>query len=157
MGLGKTIQSIAFLQEVYNVGIHGPFLVIAPLSTITNWEREFNTWTEMNTIVYHGSLASRQMIQQYEMYCKDSRVSCMSWEYYGLEKVGQGTWYFKGYIWIEDFYWKSSICLCKNAYGLRHFCIAVCRAFFWLCYFFYLVYIWSGRSSDFIYEHTHFK
>lgn len=77
MGLGKTIQSIAFLQEVYNVGIHGPFLVIAPLSTITNWEREFNTWTEMNTIVYHGSLASRQMIQQYEMYCKDSRVSCM--------------------------------------------------------------------------------
>lgn len=58
MGLGKTIQSIAFLQEVYNVGIHGPFLVIAPLSTITNWEREFNTWTEMNTIVYHGSLAT---------------------------------------------------------------------------------------------------
>ncbi|KAF1539111.1 UNVERIFIED_CONTAM: Chromodomain-helicase-DNA-binding protein 8, partial [Eudyptes pachyrhynchus] len=74
MGLGKTIQSIAFLQEVYNVGIRGPFLVIAPLSTITNWEREFNTWTEMNSIVYHGSLASRQMIQQYEMYCKDSRV-----------------------------------------------------------------------------------
>uniref|UniRef100_A0A452IVR3 Chromodomain helicase DNA binding protein 8 n=1 Tax=Gopherus agassizii TaxID=38772 RepID=A0A452IVR3_9SAUR len=73
MGLGKTIQSIAFLQEVYNVGIRGPFLVIAPLSTITNWEREFNTWTEMNSIVYHGSLASRQMIQQYEMYCKDSR------------------------------------------------------------------------------------
>uniref|UniRef100_A0A8C8AUA8 Chromo domain-containing protein n=1 Tax=Otus sunia TaxID=257818 RepID=A0A8C8AUA8_9STRI len=75
MGLGKTIQSIAFLQEVYNVGIRGPFLVIAPLSTITNWEREFNTWTEMNSIVYHGSLASRQMIQQYEMYCKDSRVT----------------------------------------------------------------------------------
>lgn len=78
MGLGKTIQSIAFLQEVYNVGIRGPFLVIAPLSTITNWEREFNTWTEMNTIVYHGSLASRQMIQQYEMYCKDSRVRKVS-------------------------------------------------------------------------------
>lgn len=97
MGLGKTIQSIAFLQEVYNVGIHGPFLVIAPLSTITNWEREFNTWTEMNTIVYHGSLASRQMIQQYEMYCKDSRVSCSSWECNGSERVGQGTWYFRGF------------------------------------------------------------
>ncbi|XP_072006128.1 chromodomain-helicase-DNA-binding protein 8 isoform X2 [Engystomops pustulosus] len=73
MGLGKTIQSITFLQEVYNVGIRGPFLVIAPLSTITNWEREFASWTQMNTIVYHGSLASRQMIQQYEMYCKDSK------------------------------------------------------------------------------------
>lgn len=75
MGLGKTIQSITFLQEVYNVGVQGPFLVIAPLSTITNWEREFASWTQMNTIVYHGSLASRQMIQQYEMYCKDSKVS----------------------------------------------------------------------------------
>ncbi|XP_077154434.1 chromodomain-helicase-DNA-binding protein 8 [Ranitomeya variabilis] len=73
MGLGKTIQSITFLQEVYNVGVRGPFLVIAPLSTITNWEREFASWTQMNTIVYHGSLASRQMIQQYEMYCKDSK------------------------------------------------------------------------------------
>ncbi|XP_028649461.1 chromodomain-helicase-DNA-binding protein 8 [Erpetoichthys calabaricus] len=71
MGLGKTIQSITLLQEIYSAGLHGPFLVIAPLSTIVNWEREFATWTDMNTIVYHGSLASRQMIQQYEMYCKD--------------------------------------------------------------------------------------
>lgn len=75
MGLGKTIQSITFLQEVHKVGVQGPFLVIAPLSTITNWEREFASWTQMNTIVYHGSLASRQMIQQYEMYCKDCKVS----------------------------------------------------------------------------------
>uniref|UniRef100_A0A3P9H1Y2 Chromo domain-containing protein n=1 Tax=Oryzias latipes TaxID=8090 RepID=A0A3P9H1Y2_ORYLA len=76
MGLGKTIQSIALLSEVYTAGIQGPFLVIAPLSTITNWEREFCTWTQMNAIVYHGSLASRQMIQQYEMYCKDDKVIC---------------------------------------------------------------------------------
>ncbi|XP_072357655.1 chromodomain-helicase-DNA-binding protein 8-like isoform X4 [Scyliorhinus torazame] len=73
MGLGKTIQSISFLEEIYSADIHGPFLVIAPLSTITNWEREFNTWTDMNAIVYHGSLASRQMIQQYEMYFRDSK------------------------------------------------------------------------------------
>uniref|UniRef100_A0AAR2K7X2 DNA helicase n=1 Tax=Pygocentrus nattereri TaxID=42514 RepID=A0AAR2K7X2_PYGNA len=73
MGLGKTIQSIALLSEVFAVGVQGPFLIIAPLSTITNWEREFSTWTEMNAIVYHGSLASRQMIQQYEMYCKDDK------------------------------------------------------------------------------------
>ncbi|XP_064201992.1 chromodomain-helicase-DNA-binding protein 8 isoform X2 [Anguilla rostrata] len=73
MGLGKTIQSIALLSEVYAAGVQGPFLVIAPLSTITNWEREFAGWTDMNAIVYHGSLASRQMIQQYEMYCKDDK------------------------------------------------------------------------------------
>uniref|UniRef100_A0A672R4A9 Chromodomain-helicase-DNA-binding protein 8 n=1 Tax=Sinocyclocheilus grahami TaxID=75366 RepID=A0A672R4A9_SINGR len=73
MGLGKTIQSLALLSEVFAAGVQGPFLIIAPLSTITNWEREFSTWTDMNAIVYHGSLASRQMIQQYEMYCKDDK------------------------------------------------------------------------------------
>ncbi|KAK5859635.1 hypothetical protein PBY51_021178 [Eleginops maclovinus] len=73
MGLGKTIQSIALLSEEYDAGVTGPFLIIAPLSTITNWEREFCTWTDMNAIVYHGSLASRQMIQQYEMYFKDDK------------------------------------------------------------------------------------
>ncbi|KAG9328594.1 hypothetical protein JZ751_012861 [Albula glossodonta] len=73
MGLGKTIQSISLLSEVFSAGVQGPFLVIAPLSTITNWEREFAGWTHMNAIVYHGSLASRQMIQQYEMYCKDEK------------------------------------------------------------------------------------
>ncbi|KAG9341958.1 hypothetical protein JZ751_018275 [Albula glossodonta] len=55
MGLGKTIQSITFLEEIHRAGIQGPFLVIAPLSTIANWEREFHTWTHLNVIVYHGS------------------------------------------------------------------------------------------------------
>ncbi|XP_035007174.2 chromodomain-helicase-DNA-binding protein 6 isoform X1 [Hippoglossus stenolepis] len=71
MGLGKTIQSITFLYEICNMGIRGPFLIIAPLSTITNWEREFRMWTDMNVIVYHGSQISRQMIMQYEMFYRD--------------------------------------------------------------------------------------
>ncbi|KAL0200546.1 hypothetical protein M9458_003733, partial [Cirrhinus mrigala] len=61
MGLGKTIQSITFLYEIYLKGIHGPFLVIAPLSTIPNWEREFRTQ------------ASRKTIQAYEMYYRDTQ------------------------------------------------------------------------------------
>ncbi|XP_045079926.1 chromodomain-helicase-DNA-binding protein 6-like isoform X7 [Coregonus clupeaformis] len=73
MGLGKTIQSITFLFEMFSMGLRGPFLIIAPLSTITNWEREFRTWTEINVIVYHGSQISRQMIHQYEMYHKDQQ------------------------------------------------------------------------------------
>lgn len=77
MGLGKTIQSITFLYEIYLKGIHGPFLVIAPLSTIPNWEREFRTWTELNMVVYHGSQASRRTIQLYEMYFKDPQVKAL--------------------------------------------------------------------------------
>ncbi|ETE69186.1 Chromodomain-helicase-DNA-binding protein 7, partial [Ophiophagus hannah] len=81
MGLGKTIQSITFLYEIYLKGIHGPFLVIAPLSTIPNWEREFRTWTELNVVVYHGSQASRRMIQTYEMYFKDPQGRAVKGSY----------------------------------------------------------------------------
>lgn len=79
MGLGKTIQSITFLYEMFSMGIRGPFLIIAPLSTITNWEREFRTWTHMNVIVYHGSQISRQMILQYEMFYRDAQVRPQTW------------------------------------------------------------------------------
>ncbi|XP_055711038.1 chromodomain-helicase-DNA-binding protein 7 isoform X3 [Phlebotomus papatasi] len=71
MGLGKTIQSLTFIHSVYDYGIRGPFLVIAPLSTIPNWQREFEAWTDMNVIVYHGSVTSKQMIQEYEFYYKN--------------------------------------------------------------------------------------
>ncbi|XP_038070305.1 chromodomain-helicase-DNA-binding protein 8-like isoform X2 [Patiria miniata] len=73
MGLGKTIQALAFIREVQKFGIQGPFLVIAPLSTIANWQREFETWTDINAVVYHGSAQSRHMIAEYEMYYKDSK------------------------------------------------------------------------------------
>lgn len=55
MGLGKTIQSLTFVDAAYKYGIRGPFLIIAPLSTIPNWQREFESWTDMNVVVYHGS------------------------------------------------------------------------------------------------------
>lgn len=72
MGLGKTIQSLAFLDGAYRVGIKGPHLVIAPLSTIPNWQREFELWSDMNVIVYHGSQTSRNMLAEYEMYYKNA-------------------------------------------------------------------------------------
>jgi len=35
MGLGKTVQSISFLNRIYNeYNVRGPFIVIAPLSSI---------------------------------------------------------------------------------------------------------------------------
>lgn len=41
MGLGKTIQVIAFYCFLVEMGISGPFLVIVPLSTVPNWLSEF--------------------------------------------------------------------------------------------------------------------
>ena len=44
----------------------GPFLVVAPLSTLGHWQREFRAWTDLNVIVYHGSPSSRERIQEEE-------------------------------------------------------------------------------------------
>jgi chromodomain-helicase-DNA-binding protein 7 len=52
--------------------IHGPFLIVVPLSTVGNWEREFEQWTDMNVLVYHGSTVSRKIIQDFEFYYQKS-------------------------------------------------------------------------------------
>ena len=44
MGLGKTIQVIAVIAHLINQGMKGPFLIVAPLSTLKNWEHEFTRW-----------------------------------------------------------------------------------------------------------------
>ncbi|XP_037493511.1 CHD3-type chromatin-remodeling factor PICKLE [Jatropha curcas] len=68
MGLGKTIQSIAFLASLFEENI-SPFLVVAPLSTLRNWEREFATWApQMNVVMYVGSAQARGIIREYEFY-----------------------------------------------------------------------------------------
>ena len=53
--------------------------MIVPLSTIGNWQREFELWTDINVIVYHGAQASRNMIQQFEMYHRDEKVRLEVW------------------------------------------------------------------------------
>lgn len=40
MGLGKTIQTIAFLYHLHTYeGMIGPFLILAPLTTLPQWRR----------------------------------------------------------------------------------------------------------------------
>ncbi|CAH9119542.1 unnamed protein product [Cuscuta europaea] len=68
MGLGKTIQTIAFLAHLKGNGLVGPFLVIAPLSTLSNWLNEINRFTpSMNAIIYHGSKKERGEIIRKQM------------------------------------------------------------------------------------------
>lgn len=69
---------------------------MAPLSTIPNWAREFEAWTDMNYILYQVRLANecsplkwmsnkikkkgrnvdRDMIRQYEWHFQDDRGMC---------------------------------------------------------------------------------
>ena len=72
MGLGKTAQSVAMLDHLHRQkGIRGPFLVVAPLSTLPHWKREVEQWTHMNAVVFHGDKASRQVIRAYEFFDED--------------------------------------------------------------------------------------
>ncbi|KAI8079886.1 SNF2 family N-terminal domain-containing protein [Halteromyces radiatus] len=73
MGLGKTVQSVALLNDIYHVlGIKGPFIIIAPLSTIPHWERAFKAWTDLNVVDYRGSNFARNLIVDTEFYYKDA-------------------------------------------------------------------------------------
>lgn len=56
MGLGKTIQTISLITYlIEKKRQNGPFLVIVPLSTLTNWNSEFERWAPSVTrIVYKG-------------------------------------------------------------------------------------------------------
>lgn len=61
MGLGKTIQTIALLCYLIEYKKnYGPFLVVAPLSTIPNWMAEFEKWApSIRKVVYKGNPNTR--------------------------------------------------------------------------------------------------
>lgn len=67
MGLGKTISSAAFLQTL-STSFHnrGPFLIIAPLSTLPQWHRELNCWTDLNIVMYTGNAMDKAIIHEFE-------------------------------------------------------------------------------------------
>ncbi|KAJ3311910.1 hypothetical protein HDV04_003518 [Boothiomyces sp. JEL0838] len=62
MGLGKTIQTLALITYLIEKKKQpGPFLVIVPLSTMTNWVLEFEKWApSVVKIVYKGSPNERK-------------------------------------------------------------------------------------------------
>ncbi|KAF1350248.1 P-loop containing nucleoside triphosphate hydrolase protein [Delphinella strobiligena] len=84
MGLGKTIQTIAFLAFLREKGIYGPFLIAAPLSTTSNWVAEFKKFTpDIPVVLYHGSKAEREEIRRKKLKSpgdKDFPVICTSYE-----------------------------------------------------------------------------
>ncbi|PVV02844.1 hypothetical protein BB560_002692 [Smittium megazygosporum] len=66
MGLGKTVQSIslmAHLAEKYD--IWGPFIVVAPASTLHNWQQEITRFTpELKVLPYWGTQKDRKILRK---------------------------------------------------------------------------------------------
>lgn len=64
MGLGKTIQTISLLSYLIEFKKnYGPFLIVVPLSTISNWMSEFDKWApSIRKVVYRGNPATRNEV-----------------------------------------------------------------------------------------------
>lgn len=67
MGLGKTIQTISlFSYLIESKGNEGPFLVVVPLTTISNWSMEFDKWApDIRKIIYKGKKHERPLLAQH--------------------------------------------------------------------------------------------
>lgn len=64
MGLGKTVQIIALISHLYETG-SGPYLIVAPLSTLPNWRDEFTRFApKLPVIVFHGNRDDRKLLKE---------------------------------------------------------------------------------------------
>jgi len=62
------VQTIGFLSHLRSKGVHGPFMVVGPLSTLPNWVSEFARWCpSMPCILYHGSKPERTALRSKRM------------------------------------------------------------------------------------------
>ncbi|KAH9254424.1 hypothetical protein BASA81_007537 [Batrachochytrium salamandrivorans] len=90
MGLGKTVQTLALMCHLRQLKVFGFRLIVAPLSTISNWVSECERWCpDMPCILYHGSKEERSaliksslrkkgdkiplVITTYEIVCRDRK------------------------------------------------------------------------------------
>ncbi|KAI7903884.1 SNF2 family N-terminal domain-containing protein [Cokeromyces recurvatus] len=83
MGLGKTIQTISLITYlIEKKKQNGPFLIIVPLSTLTNWSLEFDKWAPtVTTVCYKGPPDVRKDIQKRQIKHRDFQVLLTTFDY----------------------------------------------------------------------------
>ncbi|KAI8823675.1 SNF2 family N-terminal domain-containing protein [Fimicolochytrium jonesii] len=88
MGLGKTIQTLSLITYLMEKKKQlGPYLVIVPLSTITNWELEFERWApKVNKIVFKGTAPERAKVRN-DIKSGNFNVVVTTYEYVIREKA----------------------------------------------------------------------
>jgi SNF2 family DNA or RNA helicase len=95
MGLGKTVQAIAFLAYLeQQEHIPGPHLIVVPASTYQNWQNEIRLWSpslSANLVAYRGSQQEKEhmrglcrgdvsiVLTTYNMFERDSGKDDRSW------------------------------------------------------------------------------
>ncbi|XP_037087593.1 ATP-dependent helicase brm-like [Pollicipes pollicipes] len=125
MGLGKTIQTIAlvtYLMEKKKV--NGPYLIILPLSTLSNWVLEFEKWApSVRVVAYKGSPAARRHIQN-QMRASKFNVLLTTYEYIIRDKAALSKSRWKYMIIDEGHRMKNHHCkltmVLNTSYGAPH-------------------------------------
>lgn len=70
---------------------NGPFLVVVPLSTLSNWVNEFSKWAPSALVVtYKGTPATRRDIQREEMGSGQYNVLLTTYDYVMKARHGRG-------------------------------------------------------------------
>ncbi|KNE73162.1 hypothetical protein AMAG_17360 [Allomyces macrogynus ATCC 38327] len=65
MGLGKTVQTIGLLTQLWSRNAWGLQMIVAPLSTLANWEAEFARFAPtLPVLVYHAPKVDRRALQR---------------------------------------------------------------------------------------------
>lgn len=130
MGLGKTIQVIALFAHLLEKRQDGPYLIIAPLSTIPNWLTEFKRFTpQLKVVLYHGKPEARAAAEKeirkkhkvagdystypivlttFEVPLRESRfVASLKWRYIVIDeghRIKNPACQLAGYVTICHFY-----------------------------------------------------
>ncbi|OSD05650.1 hypothetical protein PYCCODRAFT_1384571 [Trametes coccinea BRFM310] len=88
MGLGKTIQTISLITFLIETKKQrGPYLVIVPLSTMTNWSGEFTKWApSVNMIAYKGNPTQRKVLQT-DLRAGNFQVVLTTYEYIIKDRI----------------------------------------------------------------------
>ncbi len=63
MGLGKTVQMLALFTSIRESGVKGTFLIIAPVTTLPNWEAEIARFApNLSVLRHHGNKRDKESL-----------------------------------------------------------------------------------------------
>jgi superfamily II DNA/RNA helicase len=89
MGLGKTIQTIALLAYLIEVKKNnGPYMIVVPLSTLSNWVNELSKWCpDIIKVVYKGTPSQRKSLYKEEIEPGTFNLLLTTYEYVMKDKA----------------------------------------------------------------------
>ncbi|KAL1138772.1 hypothetical protein AAG570_008834 [Ranatra chinensis] len=111
MGLGKTIQTIGLITYLMEKKkVNGPYLIIVPLSTLSNWVLEFEKWApSVFVVAYKGSPGMRRTLQS-QMRSTKFNVLLTTYEYVIKDKAVLAKLHWKYMIIDEGHRMKNHHC-----------------------------------------------